>query len=94
MNALNTVTIPDEIVMNKIYLIRNQKVMLDEDLAELYGVDTKRLNEQVRRNADRFPEDFMFALNEEEFTNLIRNLRLQVGVGEESCPMHLLNMGS
>lgn len=51
--------VPDEIVMNKIFYIRNQKVMLDEDLAELYGVSTKRLNEQVARNADRFPEDFM-----------------------------------
>ncbi|MGI4727418.1 MAG: ORF6N domain-containing protein, partial [Janthinobacterium lividum] len=49
--------------MSKIYQIRNQKVMLDEDLAELYGVETKRLNEQVKRNIDRFPEDFMFSLN-------------------------------
>ncbi|MGI4804688.1 MAG: ORF6N domain-containing protein [Janthinobacterium lividum] len=56
--------------MSKIYQIRNQKVMLDEDLAELYGVETKRLNEQVKRNIDRFPEDFMFSLNEEEFINL------------------------
>ncbi|MEJ7778119.1 MAG: ORF6N domain-containing protein [Daejeonella sp.] len=62
--------VPDEIVMNKIFYIRNQKVMLDEDLAELYGVSTKRLNEQVARNADRFPEDFMFRLNEEEFAGL------------------------
>jgi len=69
MNQFNTI-IPDEVVMSKIYQIRNQKVMLDEDLAELYGVETKRLNEQVKRNIDRFPEDFMFSLNEEEFTNL------------------------
>src|SRR5688572_26841375 len=64
------VAIPDEVLMNKIYVIRDQKVMLDEDLAELYGVETRRLNEQVRRNIDRFPEDFMFKLNEEEFTDL------------------------
>lgn len=61
---VRTVAIPDELVMDKIYLIREQKVMLDEDLAELYGVETRRLNEQVGRNIDRFPEDFMFRLNE------------------------------
>jgi len=63
-------TIPDEVVMNKIYLIRNQKVMLDDDLAELYQVETRRLNEQVKRNVERFPEDFMFQLNEKEWENL------------------------
>jgi hypothetical protein len=60
----------DDTVINKIYLIRNEKVMLDSDLAELYGVETKRLNEQVKRNIDRFPEDFMFRLTESEFINL------------------------
>ncbi|MEJ2883552.1 ORF6N domain-containing protein [Pedobacter sp. GR22-6] len=60
------VRVPDEVVLSKIYMIRNQKVMLDSDLAELYGVETKRLNEQVRRNPDRFPEDFMFHLTQEE----------------------------
>jgi hypothetical protein len=54
--------IPDEIVLNKIYYIREQKVMLDSDLAELYGVETKVLNQAVQRNIDRFPEDFMFRL--------------------------------
>jgi len=54
----------------RIFLIRGQKVMLDADLAELYGVETKRLNEQVSRNSERFPEDFMFQLNEEEFDSL------------------------
>lgn len=58
--------IPDEIVMNKILLIRGKKVMVDKDLAELYGVPTKRLNEQVKRNQKRFPEDFMFQLTAEE----------------------------
>ena len=51
-------------------MIRDQKVMLDEDLAELYGVETRRLNEQVKRNKDRFPEDFMFTLTEHEFVDL------------------------
>lgn len=59
-----------ELIENKIYLIREQKVMLDNDLAKLYGIPTKRLNEQVRRNISRFPEDFMFILNKDEFTNL------------------------
>jgi hypothetical protein len=66
----NTLTIPDELVMNKIYLIRNQKVMLDSDLAELYQVETKVLNQQVKRNLRRFPEDFMFQLTAQEFDNL------------------------
>ncbi|WP_200800894.1 ORF6N domain-containing protein [Pedobacter caeni] len=56
--------------MSKIYMIRDQKVMLDEDLAESYGVETRRLNEQVKRNKDRFPEDFMFTLTEDEFPDL------------------------
>ena len=54
--------VPLERIERRIFLIRSQKVMLDRDLAELYGVSTKRLNEQVKRNRDRFPEDFMFRL--------------------------------
>ena len=52
--------IPEEVVMNQIYYIRDQKVMLDRDLAELYGVETRALKQAVRRNIERFPEDFMF----------------------------------
>ena len=63
--------IPDELVMNKIYFIRGQKAMLDRDLAELYGVTTSNLNLAVRRNKDRFPEDFIFQLTKEEFQSLI-----------------------
>lgn len=59
-----------ESIERKIYLIRGQKVMLDSDLAELYEVTTKRLNEQARRNADRFPADFMFQLSSDEFESL------------------------
>ncbi len=62
--------IPDERIANKVMLIRGIKVMLDEDLAELYDVETKRLNEQVGRNRERFPEDFMFRLTKEEFESL------------------------
>jgi hypothetical protein len=68
--ATNMQMLPDETVINKIYLIRNEKVMLDSNLAQLYGVETKRLNEQVKRNMERFPEDFMFQLTETEFENL------------------------
>jgi len=57
-----------EQIESRIFVIRGQKVMLDADLAELYGVETRRLNEQVRRNSERFPEDFMFQLTDEEFT--------------------------
>ena len=63
------ITIPDEIITNKIFLIRDQKVMVDRDLAELYGVETKYLKRPVKRNTNRFPEDFMFELTKEEFAN-------------------------
>jgi hypothetical protein len=58
--------IPEEIILNKIYFIRGQKVMLDSDIAELYQVETKRLKEQVKRNLSRFPEKYMFELTEIE----------------------------
>jgi len=60
-------TIPEEIVISKIYYIRELKVMLDSDLAELYEVETRVLNQQVKRNQDRFPDDFMFQLTETEW---------------------------
>jgi hypothetical protein len=60
---------------NKILMIRNQKVILDSDLAILYGTSTKRLNEQVRRNSSRFPEDFMFRLTDAEFVSLKEDAR-------------------
>ncbi len=59
-----------EQIQNMIYVVRGQKVMLDSDLGQLYGVETKRLNEQVRRNLERFPEDFMFRLSMSEYENL------------------------
>jgi len=67
LKGKNTLMIPDEVVMSKIYLVRGLKVMLDSDLATLYGVETRRLNEQVKRNRSRFPVDFMFQLTEKEF---------------------------
>ena len=65
------IAIPDEIVISKIVIVREKKVMLDIDLAELYAVPTKRLNEQVKRNINRFPKDFMFQLSKVEKHELI-----------------------
>ncbi|HWZ22359.1 MAG TPA: ORF6N domain-containing protein [Cytophagaceae bacterium] len=76
----NKTKISDDVVVNKIHLIRGQKVMLDSDLAEMYGVETKRLKEQVRRNATRFPKDFMFELTKKE----VHFLRSQIATLENS----------
>ena len=65
--------IPQEIIEQKIFLIRNQKVMIDRDLAELYDVETKYLNRQVKRNIERFPEEFMFQLSSAEKNELVTN---------------------
>lgn len=66
MNRNLTSLVPTEVIENKIYFIRGRKVMLDRDLAKLYGLPIKRLNEQVKRNLERFPADFIFQLNKEE----------------------------
>ncbi|HEY5327547.1 MAG TPA: ORF6N domain-containing protein [Mucilaginibacter sp.] len=65
------IIVPDEVLVNKIYLIREQKVMIDRDLAELYGVQAIRLREQVKRNQVRFPENFMFQLTEQEAEDMV-----------------------
>lgn len=62
--------LPSELIKSRIYMIRGRKVMLDKDLAELYGVETRRLNEQVKRNINRFPSDFMFLLSREEILTI------------------------
>lgn len=82
----NKITIPEEIILTKIYFIREQKVMIDRDLAELYGVETRRLNEQVKRNFSRFPEDFMFQLSEIEFTNLKSQIATSSWGGRRKLP--------
>ena len=83
----NQSIIPDELVINKIYHIRDQKVMLDSDLAELYGVETRRLNEQVARNSDRFPEDFMFRLTGDDFESLMSQIATsKIGRGGRRKP--------
>ena len=68
-----------ESIADKIYFIRGQRVMLDSDLAEVYSVTTKRLNEQVKRNIERFPEDFMFQLTEQE----IEGMRSQIATASK-----------
>src|SRR6478735_6563721 len=85
MKAQNNLQLEDELVIRKIYLIRNQKVMLDRDLAELYGVETKQLKRQVNRNIERFPSDFMFELTKIEF----ENWRSQFGTSNHADKMGL-----
>ena len=78
--------VSDVLIMNKIFFIREQKVMLDSDLAQLYGIETRRLNEQVARNIERFPEDFMFRLNQEEFNILISQSATSKHGGRRTLP--------
>lgn len=79
--------IPQNDIENRIFVFRNQKVMLDKDLAELYKVETKRLNEAVKRNIKRFPPEFMFQLNESEKQELVTNCdRLKTLIHSTSCP--------
>ena len=89
----NQITIPDEIISSKIYLIRNQKVMLDKDLAELYAVETKQLKRQVRRNIERFPDDFMFELNQQEFENLRSQFGTSSWGGTRYTPLAFTEQG-
>jgi len=70
---------PTERIVSRILLLRGQKVMLDADLAELYGVRTGRFNEQVRRNKDRFPSDFMFQLTNQEVERLRSQIAISIG---------------
>jgi len=85
--------IPDERIVDKIYLIRDQKVMLDRDLAKLYGVETKRLKEAVKRNLFRFPEDFMFELTENENSNLRSQIATSSWGGSRYLPMAFTEHG-
>ena len=67
---VDNIMLPNELIENKIYLIRDKNVMIDRDLAKLYGVETRVLKQAVKRNIDIFPEHFMFELTENEFHNL------------------------
>ena len=79
--------------MRKIYLIRDLKVMIDRDLAELYGVETKKLKQAVKRNIERFPNDFMFELNQEEFENLRSQFVTSIWGGARYKPMAFTEQG-
>jgi len=87
MAILKQQIIPTEIIVNKIYMIRGMKVMLDRDLASMYEVETKMFNRQVKRNIERFPDDFMFQLTKEEFDNL----RFQFGTSSWGGTRYLPN---
>jgi len=69
VKSLDIVAIPEEVIISKIYLVRGINIMLDLDLANLFGVETKQLKRSVRRNLDRFPQDFMFELSKQELAN-------------------------
>jgi hypothetical protein len=75
---------PVEQIVSRILLVREQKVMLDADLAELYGTSTGRFNEQVRRNRDRFPIDFMFPLTNQEVERLRSQIAISIGETRKS----------
>ncbi len=83
--SIKSIAVAEEAIISKIYLIRGQKVMIDRDLAELYGVETKQLKRQVKRNIDRFPDDFMFELSDEEF----QEWRSQFGTSNKGDKMGL-----
>jgi ORF6N domain len=81
-------------IESKILVLREQKVMLDADLAELYGVETRRLNEQVSRNKERFPSDFMFQLTAEEFANLKSQFATSSWGGRRKLPYAFTEHGA
>jgi len=88
-----TTTVPIERITSKIFLIRNIKVILDKDLAELYGVETKALKQAVKRNIVRFPEDFMFELTKHEFDNLRSQIVTSSWGGTRYSPMAFTEQG-
>lgn len=89
----NKIAIPEEIITSKIYLIRDKKVMLDEDLAQLYNVSTGVLNQAVKRNKNRFPDDFMFQVSKEEFDILISQFVTSGWGGRRKLPNAFTEQG-
>ena len=86
-DALQSTQEPFETIENLILNIRGKQVMLDRDLARLYGVETKRLNEAVKRNLERFPDDFMFQLTKEEFDNWKSQILTSIGCRKMRLPI-------
>lgn len=93
MTKNNLPSIPDEIISSKIYLIREKKIMLDKDLAILYGVTTGNLNKAVKRNIKRFPDDFMFQLTKQEFENLLFQFGTSSWGGTRNLPYAFTEQG-
>lgn len=89
------ISMPEEIIARRVLLIRNRKVILDRDLADLYGVQTRELKQAVRRNKDRFPVDFMFELNKKEFTDWRSQIVISKGdkMGLRYAPMAFTEQG-
>ena len=85
--------VPEEVIFSKIYLIRNHKVMLDKDLAGLYGAETRVLIQAVKRNIDRFPDDFMFQLQKEEFDHLKSQIVTSSWGGTRKIPYAFTEQG-
>lgn len=88
-----TVLISDDVIKNKIYYIRNQRVMLDFELAEIYGYTTTRFNEQVKNNSEKFDDDFMFQLTKSEFDNLISKKSISSWGGRRKLPYAFTEQG-
>ncbi len=89
----STPPIPVESITSRIFIVRGQKVMLDSDLAELYGVTTSALNQAVRRNIDRFPSDFMFQMSDSEFSNLKSQFVTSSWGGRRKLPLVFTEQG-
>ena len=87
------VLVAEQKILNRIYVIRGEKVMLDRDLSEMYGVETKQLKRQVKRNIERFPKDFMFELTKKEFENLRSQISTSSWGGTRFMPMAFTEQG-
>lgn len=87
------IIISEDVILNKIFYIRNKKVMIDKDLAELYEVETRVLNQTVVRNIERFPKEFMFQLSNEEFENLKSQIVISSWGGTRKLPFVFTEQG-
>jgi len=85
--------VAEQKILNRIYVIRGQKIMIDKDLAEMYKVETRRLNEQVKRNKSRFPKDFMFKLTDKEYQDLMSQNATSSWGGRRKLPSAFTEQG-
>ena len=92
-STLSSAKVSEEVILEKIYVVRGQKVMLDRDLAEMYGVEVRVLNQAVKRNATRFPNDFMFQINRDEFQNLKSQIVISSWGGSRTLPYAFTEQG-